>query len=65
MRHVSWVGIASLIYVALQARAVLAQRRRGVAHSLMEILVSLQGHGHAVHRRRAGHRLGLGKRVMS
>ena len=37
----SWVGIAALIYVALQARAVLAQPRRGVVHSLIEILVSL------------------------
>ena len=41
MRHVSWVGVAALIYVALQARAVLAQPRIGVMHSLIEILVSL------------------------
>lgn len=41
MRHVSWVGIISLVYVALQARAVLVHRRHGVGHSLVEILVSL------------------------
>ncbi len=41
MRHVSWVGIIALIYVALQARAVLAQPRRSVMHSVIEILVSL------------------------
>jgi hypothetical protein len=41
MRHVSWVGVIALIYVALQARAVLAQPRGGVMHSLIEILVSL------------------------
>lgn len=41
MRHVSWVGIIALIYVALQARAVLAQPRRSVVHSVIEILVSL------------------------
>ena|SRR5581483_6714113 len=41
MRHVSWVGIIALIYVALQARAVLAQPRRNVMHSVIEILVSL------------------------
>jgi hypothetical protein len=41
MRHVSWVGVIALIYVALQARAVLAQPRSGVVHSLIEILVSL------------------------
>jgi len=41
MRHVSWVGVIALIYVALQARAVLAQPRSGVMHSLVEILVSL------------------------
>ncbi len=41
MRHVSWVGIIALLYVALQARAVLAQPRGGVVHSLIEILVSL------------------------
>lgn len=41
MRHASWVGVAALIYVALQARAVLAQPRHGVMHSLIEILVSL------------------------
>lgn len=41
MRHVSWVGTIALVYVALQARAVLAQPRTGVVHSLIEILVSL------------------------
>jgi hypothetical protein len=41
MWHVSWVGIIALIYVALQARAVLAQPRGGVTHSMIEILVSL------------------------
>lgn len=41
MRHVSWVGVIALVYVALQARAVLAQPRSGVVHSLIEILVSL------------------------
>ena len=41
MRHVSWVGVIALVYVALQARAVLAQPRGGVMHSMIEILVSL------------------------
>ena len=41
MQHVSWVGVIALVYVALQARAVLAQPRSGVVHSLVEILVSL------------------------
>ena len=41
MRHVSWVGIAALLYVALQARAILAQPQRGVMHSIIEILISL------------------------
>jgi hypothetical protein len=41
MQHVSWVGTMALVYVALQARAVLAQPRSGVVHSLIEILVSL------------------------
>ena len=41
MRHVSWVGIIALAYVALQARAVLVQPRSGVAHSVIEIVVSL------------------------
>jgi hypothetical protein len=41
MQHVSWVGIIALVYVALQARAVLAQPRAGVIHALVEILVSL------------------------
>jgi hypothetical protein len=41
MWHVSWVGIVALIYVALQARAILAQPRGGVTHSMIEILVSL------------------------
>jgi hypothetical protein len=43
MRHVSWVGVIALVYVALQARAVLAQPRccSGVVHSLIEILLAL------------------------
>jgi len=41
MRHVSWIGVIALLYVALQARAVLAQPRSGVMHSMIEILVSL------------------------
>ena len=41
MRHVSWVGVIALLYVALQARTVLAQPRGGVLHSMVEILVSL------------------------
>jgi hypothetical protein len=41
MWHVSWIGIIALTYVALQARAVLAQPRGGVTHSMIEILVSL------------------------
>jgi hypothetical protein len=41
MQHVSWVGIIALIYVALQARAVLVQPRYSVMHALVEILVSL------------------------
>jgi hypothetical protein len=41
MWHVSWVGIIALLYVALQARAVLAQPRGGVSHAMIEILVSL------------------------
>jgi hypothetical protein len=40
MRHVSWVGVIALFYVALQARAVLGQPRAGVMHSLIEILIS-------------------------
>lgn len=41
MWHVSWVGTIALLYVALQARAVLAQPRHGVLHSMIELLVSL------------------------
>ncbi len=41
MRHVFWVGVIALVYVALQARSVLAQPRRGVVHSMIGILVSL------------------------
>ena len=41
MQHASWVGVIALVYVALQSRAVLAQPRSGVVHSLIEILVSL------------------------
>jgi hypothetical protein len=41
MRHASWVGVIALVYVALQARSVLAQPRSGVMHSMIEILVSM------------------------
>ena len=41
MRHVSWVGGVALIYVALQARTVLALPRRGVVHSMIGVLISL------------------------
>jgi len=41
MWHVSWVGIVALLYVALQARAVLIQPRSGVMHAMIEILISL------------------------
>jgi hypothetical protein len=41
MWHISWVGVIALLYVALQARAVLAQPRTGVMHAMVEILVSL------------------------
>ena len=41
MRHVSWVGVVALVYVALQARSVLAQPRRGVVHSMIGFLISL------------------------
>ena len=41
MRHVSWVGIVALVYVALQAQAVLARPRRGVLHSMIGILISI------------------------
>ena len=41
MWHVSWVGVIALLYVALQARAVLVQPRHGVLHSMIELLVSL------------------------
>lgn len=41
MRHVAWIGIVSLLYLAWQARAVLLQANTGVGHSLIEILVSL------------------------
>ena len=41
MWHVSWVGVIALLYVALQARAVLAQPRTGVMHAMVEILTSL------------------------
>lgn len=40
MRHVSWVGIVALVYVALQAQAVLARPLRGVMHSMIGILIS-------------------------
>ena len=41
MWHVSWVGVIALLYVALQARAVLAQPRSGVMHAMIEILIAL------------------------
>lgn len=41
MKHVSWIGVIALAYVAWQARAVLAQSPGGVGHSLVGILVSL------------------------
>ncbi len=41
MKHVSWIGVVALVYVAWQAQAVLAQPRGGVIHTLVEILVSL------------------------
>lgn len=41
MWHVSWVGVIALLYVALQARAILAQPRSGVTHAMIEILISL------------------------
>lgn len=41
IRHVSWVGVIALLYVAWQARSVLAQPRGGAMHTMIEILVSL------------------------
>jgi hypothetical protein len=41
MRHVSWVGVIALLYVAWQARSVVAQPRGGAMHTMMQILVSL------------------------
>lgn len=41
MRHVSWIGVIALLYVAWQARSVLAQPRSGAMHTMIEILVSL------------------------
>jgi hypothetical protein len=41
MWHVSWVGVIALLYVALQARSVLAQPRTSVTHAMIEILISL------------------------
>lgn len=41
MWHVSWVGVIALVYVALQARAVLVQPRSGVLHAMIELLVAL------------------------
>jgi hypothetical protein len=35
MQHVSWVSVVALVYVALKARAVLAQPPSGVVHSLI------------------------------
>ena len=41
MWHVSWVGVIALVYVALQARAVLVQPRSGVLHAMIELVVAL------------------------
>lgn len=41
MKHVSWIGVVALLYVAWQARALLEQPRGGVTYALVEILVSL------------------------
>ena len=41
MWHISWVGVIALLYVALQARAVLAQPRSGAMHAMIEIVLSL------------------------
>lgn len=41
MKHVSWIGVVALLYVAWQARAILSQSHNGVGHSLVGILVSL------------------------
>lgn len=41
MKHVSWIGIVALVYLAWQAQAILVQPRGGVMHTLVEILVSL------------------------
>lgn len=41
MWHASWIGVIALLYIALQARAVLAQPRTGVMHAMIEILISL------------------------
>ncbi len=41
MWHVSWVGVSALLYVALQARSILAQPRTSVTHAMIEILISL------------------------
>ena len=40
-RHVSWVGLGALIYLALQIRAVLALPRGSVLHPIIEVMVSL------------------------
>lgn len=59
MRHLSWVGVIALVYVALQARAVLAQPRSGVVHSRqfrdrLGLQVDPAWHGHVVASRRRG-----------
>ena len=41
MRHFSWIRIVAFIYVALQARSVLAPPRRGVMHSMLGTLISI------------------------
>ena len=41
MRHVSWIRIVAFIYVALQARSVLAPPRCGVMHSMLGTLISI------------------------
>ena len=41
MKHVSWIGVIALLYVAWHARAILSQSHNGVGHSLVGIVVSL------------------------
>ena len=41
MRHVSWVGVGALIYLAAQIRSVISFPRKGVAHPVIGFVVSL------------------------